>query len=553
MKCSRPDASPPEGFLRIICPLHAADHRGDAWDTFGTYPAKTPEWVMVLVLSHYEHWRQGIACPCPCPCSTGCQCPVGSTRYLDGCARYHEFIANIGHIGLDKAWFRALETSIATSGGTGTMNDDIREALRRSLFVGKCGGRGEGDLLSLRLQAPQLPPTLVASASSVSAQQVEDSSSHDSAGLKRRRDASNVVALPAISHASITEMSSGSVAARVCETDLCDSASSLAGTAAAIAYTDDEKRIGCSILQICKSSAGFSVTLRKPLASKVTLQQPLSKLGSHQLPLLYAMLCRPDGLPEVIDLDVVRAAIAACSTEKPLAIPVAKHGVHGSVAFLAPRSGIMRSLDSGSCEDTAMPVALAKPPILYISSGSDDEADAVPEAGPPAWSVPDDPRCSYLYLPGVDAQTLRTAETVLLPRSRGTRLALPWAGWRETKIICNANIGYYCTAGGAQCLWDGEMLNDEVINTVLLIEMAELTRRAAATEQEASAADGDRVEAAADASLPHRVSSPAVAGSSSDRSGPRLSAAGAPDGAPRRIFIWDSLFLAHLLQVCPRS
>ena len=363
---------------------------------------------------------------------------------------------------------------MASSGGNGTVNDVYREAMRCSQFVGKFGGRADGDLLALRTQVPQRPPTFGASASSASVQLEEDASNCDISGLKRRRNASVIDVLPAITHASVNKMPSSSGPAPARGSDLkCDSASSLAG--AAVEYTDDEKKFGCSILQIRRSAAGFSVTLRQPLSSEMTQQRPLSKLGRHQrLPLLYAMLCRPD----VCDLEVLQAAIAACSTEEPFVIPVAKHGVRGSVSFLVPKSGVIDLPESASCIAEAMPVAsTAALPVdvaeavpvasvrmrsIELLGSSEDEADVVPEAGPPVWSNPDDPKCSYLYVPGVDAHTLRVAESVLLPRSRGTRVALPWAGWESSKVVCNPRSGTYCTAGGVQCLWDGEMLNDEV-------------------------------------------------------------------------------------------
>jgi len=99
---------------------------------------------------------------------------------------------------------------------------------------------------------------------------------------------------------------------------------------------------------------------------------------------------------------------------------------------------------------------------LLDSSCEDDEKAPVPEDGPPAWANPSDPRSSYLFHPRLDAQTLHDAESVLLPRARGSRTGRPWGGWREGKVIALPEPGVYCTAGGAQCLWDGEWLNDEV-------------------------------------------------------------------------------------------
>ena len=99
---------------------------------------------------------------------------------------------------------------------------------------------------------------------------------------------------------------------------------------------------------------------------------------------------------------------------------------------------------------------------LLDSSSEDDEKAPIPEAGPPAWANPSDPRSSYLFHPHLDAQTLHDAESVLLPRARGSRTGRPWGGWREGKVIALPEPGIYCTAGGAQCLWDGEWLNDEV-------------------------------------------------------------------------------------------
>ena len=133
-------------------------------------------------------------------------------------------------------------------------------------------------------------------------------------------------------------------------------------------------------------------------------------------------------------------------------------------------------LDDASMHDGAAPppaaasqrIPQAKPKSapavieLLDSSSEDDEEAPVPEAGPPAWSNPNDPRCSYLFHPRLDAQTLHDAESILLPRARGSRTGRPWGGWREGKVIALPEPGIYCTAGGAQCLWDGEWLNDEV-------------------------------------------------------------------------------------------
>ena len=118
--------------------------------------------------------------------------------------------------------------------------------------------------------------------------------------------------------------------------------------------------------------------------------------------------------------------------------------------------------------DSIAPATRGQAIVVELLDSSSDEEDAtlpVPEAGPAPWADSNNPRCSYLYLPNderLTAAELHEAESVLLPREGGSRRTLPWGGWNESKIIARPEKGIFCTAGGAQCLWDGEWLNDEV-------------------------------------------------------------------------------------------
>ena len=123
--------------------------------------------------------------------------------------------------------------------------------------------------------------------------------------------------------------------------------------------------------------------------------------------------------------------------------------------------------DAGSLIELAAPLPI--PAVIELLGSYSEDAMEVPEAGPPAWKSPADVRSSYLFvdrvdgqlLPDLDASTLHSAESILLPRGVDGRPA-PWHGWREGKVVAKPEGGMYCTAGRAQALWDGEWLNDEV-------------------------------------------------------------------------------------------
>jgi len=197
------------------------------------------------------------------------------------------------------------------------------------------------------------------------------------------------------------------------------------------------------------------------------------------------------------------------------------------------------------------PSADAVSVVDLLSSSDEEDSPPEVEAGPAPWPDPQDARCSDLYIgdPRLSADDLHHAETVLLPRTTGSRRGHPWAGWNESKVVARPEKGIYVTSGGIQCLWDGEWLNDEVrlcltrnaigkwayftlcrirlqtINTILRVESIALKTRAA-----------DAPEPTAEEV--HQQEQPQ----------PQLLPNGAPYGAPRRVFIWDSQFLARLLQ-----
>jgi hypothetical protein len=115
--------------------------------------------------------------------------------------------------------------------------------------------------------------------------------------------------------------------------------------------------------------------------------------------------------------------------------------------------------------------------VVVISSDIEEETKEEEEAGPRQWT---DPTTSYLFIDDtrLSADQLHAAESIIVPRAASDsssrvgarvrsalklRLPLePWAGWKEGKVYPSPMKGTYCTSGGAQCLWDGEWLNDEV-------------------------------------------------------------------------------------------
>jgi hypothetical protein len=99
---------------------------------------------------------------------------------------------------------------------------------------------------------------------------------------------------------------------------------------------------------------------------------------------------------------------------------------------------------------------------LVDTTCEEEEEEEYEEAGSCPWT---NVRQSYLFIadPRVTADDLRAAESIVLPRTKGrSSRILPWAGWKENRVVATAAKGTYCTSGGVQCLWDGEWLNDEV-------------------------------------------------------------------------------------------
>jgi hypothetical protein len=125
----------------------------------------------------------------------------------------------------------------------------------------------------------------------------------------------------------------------------------------------------------------------------------------------------------------------------------------------------VRPSAAGRASSSAAPVAsipaaaAPAPELVDLMDTTSEEEEEEPEAAPAYWT---DPRKSYLYIadPRLSADDLRAAESVMQPRS-GRRL-LPRPGWKGNRVVATAAKGTYCTAGGVQCLWDGEWLNDEV-------------------------------------------------------------------------------------------
>lgn len=209
-------------------------------------------------------------------------------------------------------------------------------------------------------------------------------------------------------------------------------------------------------------------------------------------------------------------------------------------------------------------------------SDADDDIESVAEAtvaevGPPTWDDASDPRCSYLWRKDadVDAGTLHDAEKVLVPRDRERKLR-PWVGWEPTRVIARVprltgEVGCCCRAYAAQSLWDGEWVNSEVRCVsprphhvcLLVIPLAESTcpTPPPLAPQVINTilgyanlkCGGLRADAAASASggaaAGGTVPVPAAA------TPPRLKPNGAPDGAPPRVFIWDTYFFEFLMKV----
>ena len=409
----------PDGYLRFVAKSTVAI------DTFSATPARTPVWAKLLVVSHFEHWLRGVSCPCPCPCDSGCRCTSTESRYIDNCMQFHAFLSNVYKIGSDRTAFATLHSIYSVGNDTAKTDNDVGQLLRHSAVVGMIGGRGPHDLLPLREQRPlpeQAAPVLPPMSSSLGLSGVDDSAN---AGQKRRRLVSSIQLPASASESSVSDVNHSSSSH----------------------YAEIEQKLGKAIVNIETLTSGFRVTILSLLDCS-TSQQALSRLGETRLPLLRAALTRFERSGTTVALRVLREAIA-----------LEEHLTSGA-QVANPGRKANQSLITSVEGSTREP---RKVRVVEVSedSSSDSEVPA-PEAGPPAWVNPSNPRSSYLFHPSLDAQTLRDAETVLLPRPGGSRVMQPWEGWREGKIIARAIDGVYCSAGEAQCLWDEVMLTDGV-------------------------------------------------------------------------------------------
>jgi hypothetical protein len=146
-----------------------------------------------------------------------------------------------------------------------------------------------------------------------------------------------------------------------------------------------------------------------------------------------------------------------------------------------PRSKPAASAEGGVIAAVrGVPVAEDSDRSVRLDMTSDeDAAPEVVDEGPPPWST-GNPTESYLWINDdrLSRDDLLAAERIILQRDTQRRL-IQRTGWRDSRIIAKTGQSFllsrngverggqyygstYCTAGGAQRLWDGDWLSDEV-------------------------------------------------------------------------------------------